>query len=62
METKLTAQTGFFIIVPNKFVVAVDGFIVGPFNTSTQALAWAYDHAKNGIFDIKELIDPRMEI
>jgi len=62
METKLTAQSGFIVIIPNKFVVLVEGFVVGPFNTAQQSLAWAYEHAKDGIFTIKELIDPKMEI
>ncbi len=64
METKLKPQMGggLIFIIPNKFIVLTEGMAIGTFNTPEQALAWAYEHSRDGIYTIKELINPQMEI
>lgn len=67
MEKKLPASRvnpfGFLLSsVPRKIIVLIDGLAIGPFNTPEQALAWAYKHSKDGIYSLRELINPVMEI
>lgn len=54
--------TGLIVIIPTKVIVLIDGFAIGPFETGEAALAWAMDHSKNGIYQLKELYNPMMEI
>lgn len=70
MEKKLSAAKrmgtnplGFLLSsVPRKVIVLIDGLAIGPFSTPEQALTWAYENSRDGIYSLKELINPFMEI
>jgi len=61
-STKVPNVTNLFILTHLKVIVLIDGLAIGPFDTGPQALTWAYEHSKDGIFQLKELINPMMEV
>ena len=60
-ERKVKA-TNLITIIPLKVIVLLDGLAVGPFSTGEAALGWAIEHSKDGIYQLKELIPPGLEI
>lgn len=61
-QTRVPRLTNLFILTQLKVIVLIDGIAVGPFDTGPQALTWAYEHSRDGIFQLKELINPMLEI
>lgn len=61
-KLKPQASGGMLLLFPYKIIVLVEGIAVGPFDTPEKALAWAYENSSEGIYQLKQLIDPRMGI
>lgn len=61
-QTRVPRISNLFIFSQFEIIVLVDGLAIGPFKTSAQALTWAYEHSRDGIFQLKELINPMLEI